>query len=169
MPVELTMNLLLLFNQTKTVDGFLVQTEPNANTSIAQSNGTAINEQDLLWFDKGRVLSAGASEEIDLAGSLSDAFGDTITFARVKGISIQNTNITAGDVLRVGGAASNAFPLFVDTSDKFDIGPGAYFLYQDPSEAGKPVTGGTGDLLKFEEIGGANDLTFDILIWGASA
>lgn len=169
MPVELNMNLLLLFNQTKTVDGVLVQAEPSASSTVKQLNGTLINQQDLLWFDKGRVLTAGANEEIDLAGTLTDAFGDTINFAKVKGISIQNSNTTAGDVLRIGGAASNAFPLFVDTSDKFDIGPGAYFLYQDPSLAGKPVTAATADLLKLEEVGGANDVTFDILIWGSSA
>lgn len=167
--VELTLNMFLLLEMVKSVEGVDVEAKPRFDININQTSGVTINKQDQAWYDKGRTLAASASEELDLAGGLTDPFGDAITFALIKGIYIKNNSVTAGDILRVGGAASNAFPLFVDTSDKIDVNPGSVLLISDPSLAARTVTASTGDLLKIEEVGGANTVNFDIAIWGTKA
>ena len=60
---------------------------------------------DLCWYDSTRGL-AGTSETLDLSGVLSDVFGNTLTFAEIKLIWIENLSTTSGEVLKVG-AGSN--------------------------------------------------------------
>ena len=133
--------------------------------SDSLTDGTgAVDTADLMWSDT-RTL-ATTSEELDLAGSLTNAFGATLTFARIKCILIHNKSTTVGQTVTVGGAASNAFPLFADTTDKYVIGPNGQFLIWEPSAAGKAVTAGTGDKLKIET---SASITYDIVIVGSSA
>lgn len=130
------------------------------------SDGTgAIDTADLVWSDRRSLAST--TENLDLAGSLTDSFGATITFARIKMIAIHNRNTSVGHTLTVGGAASNAFPLFADTTDKYAIGPDGVFLIWEPSAAAKAVTASTGDILKIDA--GSNTISYDIIIIGSSA
>lgn len=129
------------------------------------SNGTgAVDTGDLFWTDT-RTLAA-TTENLDLAGGLTNAFGATLTFARIKGLLIHNKSTTAGHTLTVGGAASNAFVLFSDTTDKYPIGPNGLFFIWEPSAAAKAVTASTGDILKIES---SHSFDYDIVILGASA
>lgn len=159
-------NFRLYFLSEKTVEGVEGKFEPIFTRNRTQENGTGLDQQNEVWYDVGRTLAASASESLDLAGGLVNPFGEAITFTKIKGIYIYNNNLVAGDILRIGGAASNAFPLFAHTSDKIDCNPGQTIFIDDPSLAARAVTAGTGDLLKLEEVGGANTVTFDIAIWG---
>ena len=47
--------------------------------AIAFAFGSGASQYDLVWHDT-RLLAAGASEELDVAGGLTDAFGNTLTF-----------------------------------------------------------------------------------------
>src|SRR4051812_14107572 len=58
------------------------------------------------FFSDYRTLAASAVDSLDLAGVLTDAFGQTITFTEVKAIYIENGS--AVDDLAVG-AGSNPF------------------------------------------------------------
>ncbi len=148
---------------TKTFEG---QSPSNTLTFTYTKNwvdGTAVDQSDLIWIDKDRNLNA-TTEEIDLSGSLTDAFGDTVAFNFVTGMYIWNKNTTATETLKVGGSATNAFPLFDNSTDIYEIGPDGVFFVNEPSLAAKNVTAGTGDLLKLDA--GAANITFDIAIWG---
>lgn len=131
--------------------------------SLADGTG-AVDTGDLMWSDT-RTL-ATTSENLDLAGSLTNAFGATVTFARVKAVLIHNKSTTVGQTVTIGGAASNQFLLFTDASDKYTLGPNGVFLIWEPSAAGKVVTAGTGDSLKIET---SASITYDIVIIGSSA
>lgn len=135
------------------------------SVSIKLTNGTGANQADLV-FDDTRTT---ADETLDLAGSLSDAFGNTITFARIKAIYIKAAAANTVDIY-VGGAATNQFATFVgDASDKIVIKPGgALFLY-DAGATAYAVTAGTGDNLKIAASDGATSISYDIILVGASA
>lgn len=134
----------------------------------ALASGTGLDQADLVFHDK-RTLSATSSESLDLAGGLTDAFGQSLAFARIKAITIRNLATTAGYHLEVGGAASNAFVNWVgDASDVLRIGPGGVMQLWNPSAAGYAVTAGTGDLLKINNPNGAS-LEYEIILIGASA
>jgi hypothetical protein len=115
-------------------------------------------------FTDQRTLAA-TSENLDLAGALSNRFGQTISFSRIKAIVIQNRETTADRNLLVGGAASNAFATpFGNASDIVVIPPGGVLVLA--SNEGWTVTASTGDILKIDS--GANTVIYDIAILGVA-
>src|SRR3990172_6448394 len=97
------------------------------NKSYSFTDGAGADQADVVWSDE-RTLAASATEDLDLAGGLTDAFGTAITFARVKGIYIEADSTNTNNVF-VGGAALNAFAtLFGDATDKIVLRPGGALL-----------------------------------------
>ena len=132
------------------------------------SSGTGANQADMLWYGQ-RTLAASTSEDLDLAGSLSDSFGTTLTFARVKAIVIYAAS-TNGALIQVGGAAANGFVNWVaSATDIINVRAGGTFAMIAPDATAYAVTAGTGDLLKIANTDGAASATYDIYIIGASA
>ncbi len=135
------------------------------------TTGTAVDQSDLCFTDD-RTLTAGASENLDLAGGLVDAFGQTITLARVKLLYIQNTATTAGANLLVGAAASNTWTGWTSVSGStVYVGPGGALFFYNPSATAFPVTPSTGtnnDTLKVNNPSGVS-ITYRIVVIGASA
>jgi hypothetical protein len=136
--------------------------------SFPLANGTGANQADLRFADR-RTLAASASESLDLAGSLVDALGTTLTFARVKALLVEASSANTNNVV-LGGAASNAFVNWVsDATDKVVIRPGGLLLLVAPGATGYAVTAATGDLLQVANSGGTTGVTYDITIIGSSA
>jgi hypothetical protein len=136
--------------------------------SFSFAHGTAANQADRAWSDR-RTLAASASESLDLAASLTDVFGATITFARIRALLIEAASTNSNNVV-VGGAASNAFVNWVsDATDKLVVRPGGAFLLVAPDTTGYAVTATTGDLRQVANSGAGSSVTFDITIVGASA
>lgn len=137
----------------------------NLTVQDTLQDGTAANKADLVWHDR-RTLDS-TSEDLDLAGSLTDAFGNTVTFANIRAIAIKNRETDTGYDLAVGGAASNQFVNWVaDSSDIVNIGPDGVFLLYSPVD-GYDVTADTGDTLKIDA--GSNSVTYDIVVIGTTA
>lgn len=135
------------------------------NKGDTLATGTSANQADLMWHDT-RTLTA-TSEDLDLAGSLTDAFGDTLTLVKVKMILIHNKSTTATETLAVGGAAANQFVNWIgNSSDIVNIGPDGLLLLWSPVD-GYAVTAATGDLLKIDS--GSDTITYDIVVIGTSA
>ena len=134
---------------------------------IDLASGTGINQADLIFHDQ-RTLIASGTEDLDLAGALTDKFGNTITMARIKGIVVTaaagNTNNV--NVTRPG---SNGVPIFLAAGDGVPVVPGGKFEWWAPSAAGIAVTAGTGDLLTITNSAGSTGVTYDVIIVGASA
>lgn len=135
--------------------------------SIELATGTGANQADLSWNDQ-RTLSASATEDLDLAASLVDAFGTTLTFARVKIFVVYaaagNTNS-----VQVTRPASNGVPIFMAAGDGVALRPGAALVLVAPDATGFVVTAGTGDLITFTNSAGSTSVTYDVAIIGASA
>lgn len=135
---------------------------------VELANGVGAGQADRLWSDR-RTLAASATDSLDLAGGLVDAFGAAITFARVRALYVAaaagNTN-----TIRVGGAAANAWASWADAADnEIVLRPGGLLLLVAPDVTGYPVTAGTGDLLEVVNGSGGTTVTYDIVIVGASA
>lgn len=129
-------------------------------------SGTGANQADRIFHDQ-RTLAASGTEDLDLAGSLTDAFGATITFARVRGLIVYaaaaNTNnvVVGGDTnaLLIGGAAAHTIT----------VRPGGLFTLFAPDATGYAVTAGTGDILQVANSGSGTPITYDVVVIGASA
>lgn len=131
----------------------------------AFTNGTGANQANEMFTDQ-RTIAASSNEELDLAGSLTNAFGDTITFTSVKAIIVKAAAGNTNDV-QVGGAASNGFASFLgDASDIVVLKPGSVFCITNPNATGYAVTASTGDLLKIANSSSGSTVTYDIIIIG---
>lgn len=149
-----------------TLDLSTVTDDLDVDWSDSLADGTGKDQADELWHDSRTVT--GASEDLDLAGSLTNGLGDVVTFVKIKTIMIKNTSTTAGENLSVGGAAANQLINWVgDASDKIVIGPDGLFILHNPAAAGYAVTAATGDLLKIDS--GAATITYEIVLIGTTA
>lgn len=135
--------------------------------TLALTSGTGASQANMMWHDQ-RTLSASATEDLDLAGSLTNGFGATQTFARVKLIlvSAAAANTNSVHVIR---PAANGVPLFLAAGDGLAVRPGGLFLLAATDSTSVAVTAGTGDLLTFTNSAGSTSVTYDVIIIGASA
>ena len=140
----------------------------NKRTLISLATGTGASQADKIFHDQ-RTLAASATEDLDLAGGLTDAFGDTITFVRIKGLLVVAAAANTNNVL-VGGAAANQFINWVsDATDKVVVRPGGALLVAAPDATAYVVTAATGDLLRIGNGAAGTSVTYDIVLLGASA
>jgi len=130
--------------------------------------GTAAEQADLVFSDT-RTLAASASESLDLAGGLADAFGQTLTFVEVVAVLIKAAEGNTNDVV-VGGAPSNTLASFFgDATDKVLVKPGGLLLLAAPGNPAYAVTASTGDILKVANSSSGSAVTYDIVVVGRSA
>jgi hypothetical protein len=137
---------------------------------VSLTSGTGAGQADLLFSDT-RTVNASSNDDLDLAGGLTNAFGASLTFARVKGLIVAASASNTNNVL-VGGDATNTFLTWVVAeADAVILRPGACLaLFAGPADAtGYAVTGATGDLLRISNSGAGTSVTYDIVIIGASA
>lgn len=137
---------------------------------VSLASGTGAGQADLVFSDT-RTVNASSNDDLDLAGGLTDAHGNSLTFAKVKGLvivaSASNTNN-----IHVGGDATNTFLTWVVAEpDAVILRPGASLaLFAGVADAtGYAVTASTGDLLRITNAAGGTSVTYDIVIVGTSA
>ncbi|MBP5930190.1 hypothetical protein F3K39_19180 [Streptomyces sp. LBUM 1479] len=136
---------------------------------MSLASGTGAGKADRVFSDR-RTLAASATEDLDLAGVLLDAFGQAITFARVKGLIVAATAANTNNVV-IGNASSNAWAALLGATGTAIIRPGAFIALGtgEADAVGYAVTAGTGDQLKVANSAGGTPVTYDIHIIGASA
>jgi hypothetical protein len=134
--------------------------------NLVTGTGTTSGNADMQWSDT-RTLTASATEDLDFAGSLTNALGSTQTFARIKAIIVTAAAANTNNVNIIRPAA-NGVPLFLAASDGTPVLPGGTFMWVAPA-AGVVVTAGTGDLVTFTNSAGSTSVTYSIIVLGASA
>lgn len=161
----------LKVNLTSTQTSALDLTSRTAPLNYAYSkgltNGSGANQANLVWSDQ-RTIAASATDSIDLAGSLSDAFGASITFARIKLVMVTAAGTNSNNV-NLTRPASNGVPLFLAAGDGIPVRPGGSIVWCAPDATGVAVTAGTGDLIDVVNSGAGSSVVYDIVIIGASA
>lgn len=136
-------------------------------TEITLTPGTSSGNADLIFMDT-RTLAASATENLDLAGSLTDPLGATLTFVTIKAIYVKAASANTNNVV-VGGAGSNTLlGIFSDATDKIVVKPGGVFMWVAPA-TGATVTASTGDILLVANSSSGSSVTYDIVIIGTSA
>lgn len=139
----------------------------NLSGLVRLSPGTGSAQADLLFADE-RTLTASSTENLDLAGSLTDPLGATLTFAKIKAIVVIAAAGNTNNVV-VGGAASNGFVgAFGDATDTIAVKPGGVLVLAHPG-AGWTVTASTGDILKVANSSSGSSVTYKVILVGTSA
>ncbi|MCX4575612.1 hypothetical protein OHB41_20950 [Streptomyces sp. NBC_01571] len=137
--------------------------------SMSLASGTGVGKADRIFSDR-RTLAASATEDLDLAGVLLDAFGAAITFARIKGLIVAAAAGNTNNVV-VGAASSNPWATLLGSTHTLTLRPGAFVAVGTgvADAVGYAVTASTGDLLKIANSSSGTPVTYDIHIIGASA
>lgn len=130
--------------------------------SVQQSwtNGTDSNQANQFYSDQ--ITASASAESIDLAGSLTDVFGSTITFTKVRGLYVRNRATTTAFDLTIAGNFMTT-SVIGGSSQNLVLEPGGVLLLTAPVD-GYVVTAATADVISFDP--GANTVTFDVAIYG---
>ena len=127
------------------------------------SSGTGADQANAMWSDT-RQIAASTTEDLDLFGGLTDAFGVTMNFANIKLVFVKAAASNTNDVV-IGGDA-NSVPMFDDVSDAISIKPGGVFMVTNPAANGYVVTNSTGDVLQVANSSSGSVVDYDIIIIG---
>lgn len=135
--------------------------------STGMSTGTGANQADKIFHDT-RTVNASTNDDLDLAGVLTDALGQSITFARIKAMIFKSADANTQN-FSVGGAAANQFASWISAATaSITLTPGGLWVLTAPGAAAYAVTAGTGDILRVAN-GAGSAITYDIILIGASA
>jgi hypothetical protein len=137
------------------------------SSTHALTSGVAAGMVDRVFTDQ-RTLALSATEDLDLAGVLVDAFGAAITFAKIKAIFIKAAAGNTNNLQISRPAGATGVPLFLAISDGFVLPPGFTFAWFGPG-AGVTVTAASGDLITITNGGAGTPVTYDVVILGTSA
>lgn len=144
--------------------------------AIASASNTATVEKLITLLDgigagkasKGysapRTLAASATDALDLAGGLTDAFGATITFTKIKTLIVKAAETNTGN-LTIGGGTTPANSWLGSATDKVVLKPGGIFALGASDANGYAVTNTSADLLNIVNTVAAS-AAYEILIAG---
>lgn len=151
--------------QKNTVDLSTILDNVKKTYSTAFTNGQGANKAENIFHDQ-RTVTASATDSLDLSGSLTNKFGTTVAFTKIKGIIVFAAAANTNDV-QVQGPASNGFINWIlAAGDGIAIQPGGVFALVNPSSGGYAITAGTGDLLDFVNSAGGTSVVYDVIIIG---
>jgi hypothetical protein len=136
----------------------------NVAKVLSLTAGTAATNQANLLFADTRTLAASGTEDLDLAGVLTSAFGATITAAEIVAIYVEALAANTNNVNMIRPASNGFIGPFLAASDGVAVRPGEAQLFV--SQSGWAVTAGTGDLLTITNSGSGTPVTYSIVIVG---
>jgi len=151
-------------------------------TFLNLPNGTSDGQIDLVYSKIETGIGASVTTVYDLAGSLTDLSGTTITFVDVVTIAVRNESATAANYLLVGPDATNGFGVvssnrgfWADASDRNVLnaekdtqsGDSGWLILH--ARDGVAVAAGSTDELAVITQGGTSSNTWSIVILGRSA
>jgi len=151
---------------TKSLDLSSVADALNVARKLTVASTVGDNHQvNAVWHDQ-RTLTTGQTETLDLSASLSDSFGDLVTFFDIKMLYIRN--LSTANNLEIGGIGVADVPLCDNVSDIIVLPPESEIIWLFHNENGLVVD--TNDQLKMTHSGTtAADLLYNIAIAGLSA
>lgn len=145
---------------------------PTVRQILTLTDGTAAGKADLLFVDE-RTVAESTDDDLDLAGSLADPFGNTLTFVELVALLVINAPIAgaanASD-LSIGGGTNPFLGFLSGTTPVITpIKPGGVFFLAASDAAGiGTVTASTADILRISN-GSGGAATYQIAILGRSA
>lgn len=168
MSVSSTLSLAASVVQSRVLDMTTAEDPLTFRHAVQLADGSGAGKADRVFHDR-RTLAASASEDLDLAGSLVDSFGQTVTFARIKGLYVRAAAGNTNNVI-VGNASATAWAALLGATGTLTLRPGAGVgvVAGEADVTAYAVGAGTADFLKVANSGAGSSVTYDVVIVGAS-
>lgn len=164
MSLKTTISASIQIVETTTPDGGSAKVQQAVNKLAELLNGTSNAQADLAFIDN-RSLASDTSEDIDLAGALANALGQTLTMAEAVAILIISDAANTTD-LTIGNGTDEAQLFFGASGDTAVVKPGGILMAYAP--AGWAITATSADDLGVANAAGAA-ASYSIAIIGRSA
>lgn len=170
MPLTSKISLSVSANLVKALDLVTGSVPLLKEYSTLLQTGTGVGLADKVFHDT-RTLVASATEDLDLAGSLLDAFGDAFTPAKIKALIVSAAAGNTNNVL-VGGVSAGLSTILTPAATGIAVvRPGATFaVFAGAADStAYAVTATTADLLHIANSSSGTPVTYDVIIIGTSA
>lgn len=132
----------------------------------ALTDGSGANQANKLFTDQ-RTLAASGTEDLDLNGTLVDAFGNTFSPTKIKALVVVADAANVNDVVVGGASANQAASFFGAATHSVKVKPGGMLVLVAPDATGYAITAGTADLLKIANSSSGSAVTYTIIVIGA--
>ncbi len=159
-----SMNFQVLGQMIKALDIGTARLDVNYSKRYTVTNGTGASQSNMVWTDT-RTVAASSSDDLDLYGGLTNAFGDTINFAAVKGIFIFAATANINNLI-IGGDGAGLVNWVGNANDVVNVKPGGMFAIYDPSAGGYGVTNTSADVLQIANSSSGSGVDYDIIVIG---
>lgn len=130
--------------------------------------GVGANQADKIYTVSGTIAASGTAT-LDLAGSVTDIFGVTVTLVKLKMIMVQAAAANTNNVQLSQPASNGVAGLFSASGTSINVLPGGTLLWVAPNLAAIPVTAATGDLLTLANSSSGSSVTYTVTVVGTSA
>lgn len=137
----------------------------NYSKTYTLTNGTSADNANRMWIDT-RTLTASSSEDLDVAGGLVDAFGDTITFTKLRGVIVSAAAANTNNVVVLGDAVAGITSMTGAMAQTITVRPGGTVALIANDTTGYAITATTADLLQVANSAGSTSVTYDIILIG---
>lgn len=170
MPLTSRIDLTVAANYSATLDLATAQANLLKTYSAVMQSGVGAGQADKTFHDT-RTLAASASEDLDLAGVLLDAFGATLTVVKLKAVIIAAAAANTNNVLVGGVAAGVSSFLSPAATGIITVRPGGFFAIcaGQADATGYAVTATTADLLHIANSAGGTSVTYDVIMIGTGS
>lgn len=152
-----------------TAVGFTTTNVSSLTYSKTLTNGTGANgTADLLYAATYTIAGAG-TQNVDVAGSLTDFFGNSIAMARVKFMMVKLASTTTATDISFGNHAAPLINWISAATSTVKIYNDGIFLIGGGGATQYAVTATTADGLKILNNDATNSATVNLVVVGSSA
>lgn len=146
---------------------FDLPNHPLGRLEVILANGIDLGEADKAYLSNlaGVTLGPSASVSLDLSGLTDDALGQDLELVAVKAVILWARPENLHDLI-VGNGTNPFVGWFGSGTHTESVPPGSPLIHV--SRTGWPVVNGVSDILKITNAG-ANDVVYDLAIFGTSA
>jgi hypothetical protein len=151
-----------------------------AHTTVFTNGSDGEDQANEIWVDRRELSTGTANETLDLSGSLTNFFGRTVAFNRIKLIAIENLGVsdeaasptytpTIGNHILVGNAASAQFDEIFDGDGTavLKVESGGIVVLGAPHFGYDCVAGSTDQLkITYDNPASGGTIGYDIAIVG---
>ena len=135
--------------------------------TVALTDGAGLNKAENFFSDT-RSIAASTTDSLDLSGALTNVYGVSLTFTKIKAIILKAAT-TNGSTLQMTAPVTNGLAaLFAAKGDALMIKPGGIVAVIAPDAAGYAVTATSADLLDIinDDSSSPGTASYDIIIIG---
>lgn len=131
------------------------------------ADGDAANQMEIMYSNRLTLTAGSPNQDLDLYGTLTDYFGDTINMEFVRAILVWNRSTTAGDDIYWGPLSqANGFahPWGTDNDGYSRVRASGKDYKEAPLDGFKVES--DEQILRFQYQGTSGSINVDVYIWG---